>query len=180
MDDKRNLDSDAGAGLEEIQPRHDSVHTPQVRAPLGDQELDAAGDGQQAEKVVIALYDGWCPNEFLPYVYGKFKRSLRHGNDYYGLIDQDNFSKAYDAFIPHLISRSVLRFAALSSDADNLLGFSLIENTKLHYVFVQAQFRKMGIGRLLVPTPIDTITHVTKMGLTLWNSKLPNAKFRPF
>ena len=148
---------------------------------MGNKELDAKRNGEQeSEEVIVLTFENYCPQEFMPYIYGKFKRSLRHGNDYFSLMDQENFSKAYDVFIPHLISKSILRLAALKSDRDILLGFSLIEDAKLHYVFVQAEFRKLGIGKMLIPHAIDTITHVTKMGLQLWSSKLPKAKFKPF
>lgn len=148
---------------------------------MGNKELDAIRDGiSQTEEVIILKYPQDCPVEFIPYVFAKFKRSLRHGNDYFSLMDQESFSKAYDEYISSLIARSVLRLAHLKSDMDNLLGFSIVEGSTLHYVFVQAEFRRIGIGKLLVPEKIERLTHLTKMGMMLWSSKLPEAKFSPF
>lgn len=145
--------------------------------------MDAAADGIEKTEIQIIKYAGYAlPKEYWNYLLGKWKRSLRHGNDFFRLIDNRAFNDAYDFLITSLLFRpnAVIRLAVLSDNSDVALGWSLIEEDTLHYVFVQAEYRGMGLARKLVPTPINTFTHLTRRGIGLWTAKAPNAKFNPF
>jgi hypothetical protein len=74
----------------------------------------------------------------------------------------------------------VIRFAVLSDDVDVVLGFSVSEDKTLHYVHTNKDTRKQGIAKSLVPFEVEIITHLTKMGMMLWSTKLPGALFHPF
>lgn len=145
--------------------------------------MDATADGIEEAQIAVIKYPGHAlPAEYRNYLFGKWKRSLRHGNEYFKLIDNKAFNDAYDFLIVSTLYRpdATVRLAVLSDSMDVALGWSLIQGSILHYVFVQAEYRGMGLARKLVPVPIETFTHVTKTGLSLWNSKAPQAKFNPF
>ena len=149
---------------------------------MGNQTLDEGANGEQASFEIVAYPAKDLPKDYESFVYAKWLRSLKHGNDYFKLVDSDPFFAAYKVYIKALLSRPmcVLRFACLKDDPDTLLGWSLMERTTLHYVFVQYEFRNTGIAKALVPGTIDTITHLTKSGMSIWHNKLPSARFNPF
>ncbi len=86
--------------------------------------------------------------------------------DFFSSIDQDTFMKGYHAHVETLLSRPqvFVRIACLVADPDVILGFSIIEQDKLHYVFVKPQWRKIGLAKDLVDLPITTVTGFTRVG----------------
>jgi GNAT superfamily N-acetyltransferase len=115
-------------------------------------------------------------------VLSKWLRSLRYGNDYFRLIDAQAYFRVYHDYIEGILARSRtrMRLAVLTDDHDVVLGFAAHEGGILHYVHVHKDMRKQGIGRALLPDDIDTITHVTNIGLSIWGSKFPAWKLNPF
>lgn len=119
---------------------------------------------------------------YINMVYSKWLRTLRQGNDYFKLIDSMAYYEVYHRRISSVLARqnTLVRLAILSDDEDVVLGLSVSEAKILHYVFTQPHMRRQGIAKDLVPFEVHTITHLTKTGLIIWNSKIPNAKFNPF
>ncbi len=150
---------------------------------MGGSALEARTDGiKESTYSVISFPASKLPDAYQNFVRSKWKRTLRHGNDYFKLSDSDAFFSNYERFINFLFARpnSVIRLAVLTEDPDVILGFSLIERDALHYVYVQHEQRNRGIGRSLVPVKINVITHLTKAGMSIWQNKLPDAIFNPF
>lgn len=152
---------------------------------MGDQRVDAGPDESQEVNntyTVIAYPAQGVPDSYRAMIFSKWLRSLRFGNDYFKLIDSTTYYAKYHIYLEELLRRpmAVARFAVLSDDHDVVLGFSLTEAEGLHYVHVHKDHRNKGIGTALVPKNIYTISHLTKIGLSIWNSKLPHAKFNPF
>lgn len=124
---------------------------------------------------------------YRPMLESRFLRSLRHGNEYFKLIDKPAFYSIYRMYFRTLLTRpeAILRLAVLDDDSDIVLGWSLMEPRKLHYVHVNdvkdgiESMRKRGMGRALVPEEFDIFTHITRVGVMLW-PKFPQAKFNPF
>lgn len=143
---------------------------------------DAKGSEEKSTYSVIAYPGPSLPAQYRNLVLSKWLRTLRHGNEYFKLIESNAYYQTYDRFIKTLLQRpgTMVRIAALSDDLDVVLGFSMIEGDTLHYVYVQHEQRNKGIAKSLVPTPISTITHLTKAGASIWNSKLKHADFNPF
>jgi hypothetical protein len=112
------------------------------------------------------------PDAYRNLVYSTWLRSLRFGNEYFKLISSDAYYSNYDVYIKSLTNRpnSTLKLAVLSDNHDVVLGWSLTEGTTLHYVHVQKDVRKNGIARSLMPANINTITHLTTVGATIWAS----------
>jgi GNAT superfamily N-acetyltransferase len=115
-------------------------------------------------------------------IYSKWLRTHRYGNEYFKLIDSDAYYTVYKAYINVILNRpnTIVKLAVLTDEPDTVLGFSVVEGSALHYVWSHKDNRGIGIARALVPPGIEYITHLTKIGMSLWNSKLPNAKFNPF
>jgi hypothetical protein len=115
-------------------------------------------------------------------IYSDFLRTLRFGNDWFKLIDSDAYYGAYHQVIDALLSRphSCVKLAVLSDEPDTCLGWSMSESNMLHFIYVKGDARNKGIGRSILPKEFDTITHLTTIGLSVWNNKFPNAIFNPF
>lgn len=137
---------------------------------------------------VIAYAGRELPAEYFNMVASRWMRSLRYGNDYFRLMVPETFYKSYYRFIVCIIEKThtVVRLAVLADDHDVVLGFSVVRGGPegpgrvLEYIHVHKDQRRQGIAARLVPASIDTITHLTRTGLSIWGSKHPEWKFDPF
>lgn len=115
-------------------------------------------------------------------VYAKWLRSLRYGNEFFKLIDPEAYYEAYNQIVARILSQEscLVKIAALSDDLDVALGFCVTRGTILDFVHVHKDNRKIGIATKLIPGDIDTITHLTMTGMSIWNNKYKHWKFNPF
>src|SRR5271166_5811041 len=93
------------------------------------------------------------PESYKNLVLSKWLRSLRFGNDYFQIIDADVYFKTYSQYITLILNRplTVVRLAVLTDDPDVVLGFSVSEKNKIHFVHVHKDHRRLGIGSDLLP-----------------------------
>lgn len=146
--------------------------------------MDSKGNGVEktpSSSYTIVQYKGSdLPEQYKALVFSKWLRSLRYGNEYFKLIDQEIYFSVYHRYIEVLLSRNLssVYLAVLSDDRDVVLGFSVTEPGKLHYVHTHKDQRKQGIARSLCKD-IKTVTHITNDGLKAW-AKHPEIKFNPF
>lgn len=132
----------------------------------------------------VISYSGHDPH-IDPYrgtLYKDFVHTLRAGNDWFKLIDDDAYYQTYKKVMPMLLSRAdtSVRLACLADALDVCIGWAVLEGEKLHYVFVRKDFRRQGIGTELLPKEITTITHLTWHGQLFRNKRFPQSKFNPF
>ncbi len=132
--------------------------------------------------IVDATMDDNPPESFVNLIYSKWLRTLRRGNDFFKLIDAESYYEAYQSYIEKILSNKScrIRYAVLSNDPDVILGFCVYRGNILDYIYVDRLSRKIGIASHLVPVGIDTITHLTRTGLSIWGSKCKGWKFNPF
>ena len=130
---------------------------------------------------VIKFKGAELPEQYKAMVYSKFLRSLRYGNDYFKLIDKDAYFEVYHNYFNSLLSRpeAIIKLAVLSDDTDVVLGWALVEPNILHYVYVNKDYRKTGIGTYLVSDPFSVITHLTTIGVSIWASKYSSNPAKP-
>lgn len=137
---------------------------------------------KEATYSVISFSGKAIPDEYRSLVFSQWMRTLRYGNEYFKLTESRHYFGAYQKYIETLLARpgAVVRLAVITDDRDVVLGWSLMDGTTLHYVHVQKDQRNKGVGTILVPKYIESISHLTKAGLSIWNKKYPHAKFNPF
>lgn len=146
--------------------------------------MDSQGTGAQetpsSSYTVVRYQSTALPEQYKGLVFSKWLRSLRYGNEYFKLIDQESYFRVYHKYIELVLSRldCVVKLAVLSDNKDVVLGFSIMETEKLHYVHIHKDHRKQGIARSLCKG-FNTITHITNDGLKVWG-KYPKIKFNPF
>lgn len=143
-------------------------------------------DGVPPPTLTVLAFNGFeLPAQYQNMVLSKWMRTLRYGNEYFKLIDSDAYYASYRTYITTMLAKqcptfATVRLALLTEDKDICLGWSVTEDSILHYVYVASEQRGRGLARLLVPQNIDTFTHLTKTGMSLWNTKAKEMKFNPF
>jgi hypothetical protein len=148
---------------------------------MGYQEVETRATNIQEEVnptySIISYPAASLPDAYKNLIFSNWLRTLRHGNEYFKLINQDDYYKNYWTFINLLMSRPTcaIKLAVLSDEPDVCLGWSLVERKEsivaLHYVYVKKDCRSAGIGTSLIPDDINTITHITTSGASIWASK---------
>lgn len=122
------------------------------------------------------------PEQYRNMLYSKFLRSLKFGNEYFRLIDQDSYYKMYHAYIESLLARpqSSIKLAVLTDEPDVVLGWALLEPKVVHFCYVNRDNRRIGICTSLLSEPFDTFTHITNSWMNVWTKKYKSARFDPF
>jgi hypothetical protein len=138
---------------------------------------------------VIKEFKGLDPelDQYKAVIQATWLRGLKHGSEFFGLVDTKIFFTVYSKVVMALITRpeATVRIAVLADDHDVIVGWSAFEGKILHYVFVRpgekgASPRKHGIATALVPKDFEMITHLTKVGKSIWRKKYRTVKFNPF
>lgn len=139
------------------------------------------------DSYTVIAYSGLkLPDAYRNMIYSKWLRSLRYSNDYFRLIAKGPYFKTYQRFIEKLLNKpnTMIRLAVLSDNHDVCLGFCVYRHDRafhiLDYVHVHKDHRRQGIGSMLVPPNIIAITHLTRIGLSIWGSKMKDVAFNPF
>lgn len=120
------------------------------------------------------------------FILATWLRNLYYGNSNFGEVPKDVFMANYHRILEeHLASPNTkIKVACLKDDRDVILGYSVYrdaeERSVLDYVFVKQAWRKIGIGRTLVPENVFAVTHITTQGLAMLKTKLPKAHYNPF
>lgn len=123
--------------------------------------------------VVLRAYN---PEKDQAFLYSTWRNSV-----FYDLDDQDmTKAKAWFKFKTAKIKSELIRakvlIACLSDDPDFILGYSVANVNHLLYVYVRADYRRQGIGALLVEKNIETYTDdLTKIGRSILKKKQENA-----
>lgn len=131
---------------------------------------------------ILKIKASELPPQYNGMVRKQFRISLRGGNDYLKLIDPNVYYDIYPKYIATILDRpqSLVKIAVLTDNEDVVLGWSLSEPDKIHYVFVHKDNRKIGIAKSLVTESFSQFSHITNIGLSIWHSKFPKATFNPF
>jgi GNAT superfamily N-acetyltransferase len=129
---------------------------------------------------IISFGAGRLPNSYRSLIFSKWLRSLRYGNDYFRLINKDNYFKVYHRYVENILTAATVKFAVLAEDHDVVLGFSVSRDGILDYVHVHKDYRRVGLGTALLPSQVTIITHITRSGASLWHNRFPEAVFNPF
>jgi predicted GNAT family N-acyltransferase len=140
-------------------------------------------DTPQATYKITVFKADTIPEAYKNFIYSRYLRSLKYGNDWFGEIDPDAYYKVYHLLCEKMLLNpaSIIRIAQLTDDDDLILGFSISRNPDiLDYVYVKREVRNNGIGKSLLPKTFNIITHLTKQALQIRASKYKGTVFNPF
>src|ERR1022692_61729 len=99
--------------------------------------------------------------EDINFILSTMLKGLFYGSKFWNEVDQTSFFQNYEPFLKTLMLRSEIKIACLDDDQDVILGYSMAKANVLHFLFVKKSYRKLGIGKLLYPSGIDTVSHIT-------------------
>jgi hypothetical protein len=130
----------------------------------------------------ILTFKSYVPNQYKSFVFSRWLHSLRFGSEVFKHSQSDQYYASYGKYIESLLSKDsvCLRIAVLAGDEDTALGWSVCEGYTLHYVYVKPEVRNLGIAKSLVPQGIKTFSHLTNIGLAIWQDKHQGLIFNPF
>lgn len=113
------------------------------------------------------------------WIHSTWLRGLYYGNAWFREIDKEAYFTHYSKILMDILSRPTLdiKIACLKEDPDVTLGYSVFESIVLHYIFVKPAWREIGIAKDLLPSKIEFVTHLTKVGKAI---KPKEFKFNPF
>lgn len=117
------------------------------------------------------------------FIMATWLRGFYYGNFWFKEISKNAFMKHYHNIITEILSskNTSVQVAALKDDDDIIVGYSVLghkySNPTIHWVHVKTPWRRLGIGRRLVPQDSDTATHMTAIG---WKLKPQAMAFNPY
>lgn len=154
-----------------------------MASKMGDKELEPETEKlEEVESSYRIVYFGGptLSAEYRNIVVAPFLNSLRYGNDLYKLIDKDAYFINYSKYIDHLLQRPMMLVKMAMLKDDTILGWSMVENKTVHYVWVKKEVRMQGICKALMPQEFNTISHITHKGINIWVKRYPEVNFNPW
>lgn len=144
-----------------------------------DGALPVEGPASVSKRDLIAIRPG--VEDDRNFIMSTWLKGLRYGNDWFELIEAsvyyENYQKALDRLLGLVVTE--VRVACLKDSPDVILGYAVSRGKTLDYVFVRKAWRGIGVARDLVPSDINTVSHVTDVGRSILKKK-PSVKFNPF
>lgn len=116
------------------------------------------------------------------FIYQTWLNGLRYGNPFYRKIEKSIYDKEYTKVISALIQyKPTVLIACLKDQPDVIIGYSVINADRLHWIFIKKDWRGLGISKMLVNRDeIKSFSHLTILGQTIWKEKLKHLIFNPF
>ena len=113
------------------------------------------------------------------FIMATWLRGLFYGDSWFSLIPKNIFMKAYHAILEAKLAdpRTTVTVACLKDTPDVILGYSVSRGTVLDWMHVKDSWRRIGIGKSLVPQNLSAVSHLSKLGKQL---KPANVPFNPF
>ena len=98
-------------------------------------------------------------------IYASYAKGVYHGQGR-DEADKPHWFQAFHTLVQHQIQNCTIYMACDSEDPDHTLGYSIVQNGELQFVYVKPLYRQQGIGRLLTNGKYETINqqHMTKLG----------------
>ena len=105
------------------------------------------------------------------FIYATWLRGLYHSDTWYNYIKKDVFMHHYHRVIEHILNNPTteITLACLKDDESVIVGYSVGTKDKkiLHFTFVKKAWRNIGVAKMLISVLPQSVTHVTKVGLSL-------------
>jgi GNAT superfamily N-acetyltransferase len=121
------------------------------------------------------MKDSATPLEFrgprpddIGFIYSTFLKGLWHGNKQNTLLkdlrpSKSEFFDTYHRKLTEILSNpfNTILVACLSEAPEIILGYSVFSGNTLHCMYVKKAYRGCGIGRLLLPESVKTVSFAT-------------------
>ncbi len=120
-------------------------------------------DESSIAEVRIILRD-FNPDTDTPMIFATWRNSA-----FYGVPRRTNDAKAFFKHktkeIKEILKTATVRMACHEEDPMTIVGYSVVTGNHLDWIYVKVDYRMKGIGSLLMPKNIETVTdYVTTIG----------------
>jgi hypothetical protein len=117
------------------------------------------------------------------FVIATWLRGLYYGDTWFALIKKQTFMNYYAKLIEMLIDGQTtkIKVACLKEDPTVIIGYVVLSRNHdniLHWAHVKKPFRGIGVAKDLTPKSVNTVTHLTKPGVSILKKK--EWLFNPF
>lgn len=128
---------------------------------------------------LIAIRDGEPGDK--NFILATWLRGLRYGNDWFGAIEPSVYFSVYQKIIEVVLANPLvtIRVACLKEDKDVILGYAVYSGNRLDWIFCKKIWRGIGLTKILVPSQITVVSHLTALGKSILK-KHPGVYFNPF
>lgn len=117
------------------------------------------------------------------FILATWLRGLYYGDTWFREVPKEIFMTEYHKILNNILAspNTKIYVACLIDDPDVILGYAVTNQaeTTLSWVFVKSAWRGIGIAKGLMPKSITSVTHLTKVGLSILR-KHPQVIFNPF
>lgn len=108
----------------------------------------------------------------IPCIYSTWRNSAYYGSKKDHVQPAKIFFKMQTVKIKSILDKSQTKIACLEEDPDLIIGYVVWSGTHLDWIYVKADYRLKGIGGLLLPKGIDTVSsELTKIGKVIAKKK---------
>ena len=115
----------------------------------------------------------------VPFLVATWRKAVMYSSPTFEHIPHEVVYEKYTPVIKSILAKASVRILCMTSEPNIVLGYAVLEDAKLHFVYIKKAWRNQGFANLLInTTPIKTITHLTKPGLAL--AKKRGWTFDPF
>jgi predicted membrane metal-binding protein len=105
-------------------------------------------------------------------------KGLYYGDSWFSEIDQEIFFSVYEPFVKNILINNYVKVACLEDDPDVIISYIVYRDTNIVFSFTKKSYRRLGIMKLLCPSGMKTVSHLTKQGNSI--RKKLGLKFNPF
>lgn len=111
--------------------------------------------------------------EDIPFILSTWLNGLKFGNSWFNLIDKKIYFSVYHKVIEKILSKQgvIIKVACLKDAPDVILGYSVSEYNRLHWVYVKKAWRNVGVAKTLVSGDITSVSHLTNVGKAIFLKK---------
>lgn len=116
------------------------------------------------------------------FIYSTWLLGVYYGDTVFKEMKKDAFMKHYHDIIDQMLGHSnvTVKVACFKDDPDTILGYAVtnLDSTVVHFTFVKAPWRKIGLAKMMLGSEIKVATTLTKLGLSIMRRK--DIEFNPF
>lgn len=134
-----------------------------------DHSENQAMDEVGSVNVILRPFD---PPMDQPFIYASWRNSATYS------VPRGTFKLSKEDFrrmtgrIREMLKDAHVRIACLEEDPQTIIGYSVTNGAHLNWIYVKVEYRKKGIGALLFPKNVTTVTnHLTKIGRVIAQEK---------
>ncbi len=123
---------------------------------------------EDSVKIVLRAF---IPESDSACIFTTWRNSAYYGSGGHG-ESANRFFKKHTAVMKDILRVASVRIACLEDHPDTIIGYSVYTGNHLDWIYVKVDFRCKGIGSLLMPKNIESVTDpVTKIGHAIFEKK---------